>query len=170
MKKVFDDGSYRKILISRPIVPLGRDIGIFQEQKRKKLSHWMQPIFDNLELLCASQANEPSDTMQWVLENKKIEMEAVTYIRGRLPRMFIIIDEAQNSTPMKWKQSFQGPERAQKLFSVEIRLKSIIPTLIKTQMAWPILLENSKIKPSPPRSIWIKQSVSELAAIAWEIL
>lgn len=104
MKKVFDDGVYRKILVSRPIVPLGRDIGYLPGTKEEKLSHWMQPIFDNLELLCVSQGAEPSDILTWVLENKKIEMEAVTYIRGRsLPKMYMIIDEAQNLTPHEVK-------------------------------------------------------------------
>ncbi len=104
MRKVFDEGVYRKILISRPIVPLGRDIGYLPGTKEEKLSSWMQPIFDNLELLCASKPDEVSDTFTWVLENKKIEMEAVTYIRGRsLPRMYIIIDEAQNLTPHEVK-------------------------------------------------------------------
>lgn len=104
MRKVFDEGVYRKILISRPIVPLGRDIGYLPGTKEEKLSSWMQPIFDNLELLCASQGDETTDTLTWVLENKKIEMEAVTYIRGRsLPNMFFIIDEAQNLTPHEVK-------------------------------------------------------------------
>ena len=104
MKKVFDDGTYRKILISRPIVPLGRDIGYLPGTKEEKLSSWMQPIFDNLELLCSSQGDENTDTFTWVLENKKIEMEAMTYIRGRsLPKMYIIIDEAQNLTPHEVK-------------------------------------------------------------------
>ena len=104
MKKVFDDGIYRKILVSRPIVPLGRDIGYLPGTKEEKLSSWMQPIFDNLELLCSSQNHEDTDTFTWVLENKKIEMEAMTYIRGRsLPRMYIIIDEAQNLTPHEVK-------------------------------------------------------------------
>lgn len=104
MKKVFDDGVYRKILVSRPIVPLGRDIGYLPGTKEEKLSSWMQPIFDNLELLCSSQGEEDTDTFTWVLENKKIEMEAMTYIRGRsLPKMYIIIDEAQNLTPHEVK-------------------------------------------------------------------
>ena len=104
MRKVFDEGTYRKILVSRPIVPLGRDIGYLPGTKEEKLSSWMQPIFDNLELLCASQGDEITDTLTWVLENKKIEMEAVTYIRGRsLPKMFFIIDEAQNLTPHEVK-------------------------------------------------------------------
>jgi PhoH-like ATPase len=104
MRKVFDEGVYHKILISRPIVPLGRDIGYLPGTKEEKLSSWMQPIFDNLELLCSSHGDTSSDILQWVLENKKIEMEAVTYIRGRsLPKMFIIIDEAQNLTPHEVK-------------------------------------------------------------------
>ncbi len=104
MRKVFDEGGYHKILITRPIVPLGRDIGYLPGTKEEKLTSWMQPIFDNLELLCASQGDVSGDTLRWVLENKKIEMEAVTYIRGRsLPKMFIIIDEAQNLTPHEVK-------------------------------------------------------------------
>lgn len=104
LRKVFDEGLYTKILVTRPIVPLGRDIGYLPGTKEEKLSSWMQPIFDNLELLCASLGNEPTDTLRWVLDSKKIEMEAVTYIRGRsLPKMFIIIDEAQNLTPHEVK-------------------------------------------------------------------
>ncbi len=104
LRKVYDEGVYNKILVSRPIVPLGRDIGYLPGTKDEKLSSWMQPIFDNLELLCSSLNRDDTDTMQWVLESKKIEMEAVTYIRGRsLPKMFIIIDEAQNLTPHELK-------------------------------------------------------------------
>ncbi|MFN4174208.1 MAG: PhoH family protein, partial [Parachlamydiaceae bacterium] len=62
------------------------------------------PIFDNLEYLCDSHGNEPSETLKWVMESKKLEMEAVTYIRGRsLPNSYIIVDEAQNLTPHEVK-------------------------------------------------------------------
>lgn len=104
LKKVFDDNTYGKILISRPIVPLGRDIGYLPGTKEEKLFHWMQPIYDNLEFLCDSSGHDQSETLKWVMESKKIEMEAVTYIRGRtLPKMYIIIDEAQNLTPHEVK-------------------------------------------------------------------
>lgn len=104
MHKVFDESTYRKILVSRPIVPLGRDIGYLPGSKEEKLTHWMQPIFDNLDLLTSSKGDGSSETQEWVLENKKIEMEAVTYIRGRsLPKMYFIIDEAQNLTPHEIK-------------------------------------------------------------------
>lgn len=104
LRKVFDEGLYTRILVSRPVVPLGRDIGYLPGTKEEKLFNWMQPIFDNLEFLCDSSGREASETLKWVMESKKIEMEAVTYIRGRsLPKMFMIVDEAQNLTPHEVK-------------------------------------------------------------------
>jgi len=104
MRKVFDEGNYSRILVSRPIVPLGRDIGYLPGTKEEKLFAWMQPIYDNLDFLCASTGGESTETLKWVMDSKKIEMEAVTYIRGRsLPKMYIIIDEAQNLTPHEVK-------------------------------------------------------------------
>lgn len=104
LRKVFDEGLYSRILVSRPVVPLGRDIGYLPGTKEEKLFNWMQPIYDNLEFLCESSGHEANETLRWVMESKKIEMEAVTYIRGRsLPKMFIIVDEAQNLTPHEVK-------------------------------------------------------------------
>lgn len=104
LRKVFDENIYTKILVSRPVIPLGRDIGYLPGTKEEKLFNWMQPIYDNLEFLCDSSGHEANETLRWVMESKKIEMEAVTYIRGRsLPKMFIIIDEAQNLTPHEVK-------------------------------------------------------------------
>lgn len=104
MRKVFDEGIYSRVLVSRPVVPLGRDIGYLPGTKEEKLFNWMQPIFDNLEYLCESSGQESSATLHWVMESKKIEMEAVTFIRGRsLPKMYIIVDEAQNLTPHEVK-------------------------------------------------------------------
>ncbi|NGX38357.1 MAG: PhoH-like protein [Chlamydiae bacterium] len=105
MRKVFDEGLYSRILVSRPIVPLGKDIGYLPGTKEEKLLHWMQPIYDNLEFLCSSTSGEGNgETQAYIMESGKIEMEAVTYIRGRtLPKMFIIIDEAQNLTPHEVK-------------------------------------------------------------------
>ncbi|GAB4227002.1 MAG: PhoH family protein [Chlamydiales bacterium] len=104
LRKVFDEAQFNRILVSRPIVPLGRDLGYLPGTKEEKLFNWMQPIYDNLEFLCAVSGSEPNDILQYVLNSKKIEMEAVTYIRGRsLPKMFIIVDEAQNLTPHEVK-------------------------------------------------------------------
>ncbi|NGX56831.1 MAG: PhoH-like protein [Candidatus Anoxychlamydiales bacterium] len=106
MKKTFDESVYSKILISRPIIPLGKDIGFLPGTKEEKLFHWMQPIYDNLEVLCQFSSGDTNDksVYEWVMESKKIEMEAVTYIRGRtLPNLYMIVDEAQNLTPHEVK-------------------------------------------------------------------
>ena len=106
MRKVFDDNNYSRILVSRPIVPLGKDIGYLPGTKEEKLYHWMQPIYDNLEFLCSTTSGEGNGraALEFIMESKKIEMEAVTYIRGRsLPKVYMIIDEAQNLTPHEIK-------------------------------------------------------------------
>jgi PhoH-like ATPase len=106
MHMAFDDNKYNRILVSRPIVPLGKDIGYLPGTKEEKLYHWMQPIYDNLEYLCEITSGEGNgaSSLEFIMESKKIEMEAVTYIRGRsLPKMYMIIDEAQNLTPHEVK-------------------------------------------------------------------
>lgn len=101
-KKVYD-----RLLISRPIMPLGRDIGYLPGSKAEKLENWMEPIFDNLEyVLSVMRKNSPSGfiTMKDLIDNNLIQLEALTYMRGRsIPRQFIIIDEAQNLTPHEIK-------------------------------------------------------------------
>ena len=106
MRKVFDEGVYSRILVSRPIVPLGKDIGYLPGTKEEKLYHWMQPIYDNLEFLCETThgGGNGSAALDFIMQSKKVEMEAVTYIRGRsLPKIYMIIDEAQNLTPHEIK-------------------------------------------------------------------
>jgi PhoH-like ATPase len=106
LRKVFDENVYSKILISRPIIPMGQDIGYLPGGKEEKLANWMQPVYDNLEYICSSSSGNGNaqDTMQWVVDSEKMEMEAMTYIRGRsLPKVYMIIDEAQNLTPHEVK-------------------------------------------------------------------
>jgi PhoH-like ATPase len=103
LQKVMEERVYTKVFVSRPIMPLGRDIGYLPGTKDEKLEHWMQPIYDNLKLLTDAFYDD-EDKLQYLLDSKVLEMEAVTYIRGRsLPRQFIIIDEAQNLTPHEVK-------------------------------------------------------------------
>ncbi|MEW6088925.1 MAG: PhoH family protein [bacterium] len=103
LHKTFNENKYNKILISRPIIPLGKDIGFLPGDKEAKLSHWMQPIFDNLEYLMYMNKNT-DETYESITKSSRMELEAVTYIRGRtLPNQFFIVDEAQNLTPHEVK-------------------------------------------------------------------
>ena len=86
---------YKKLLVARPIVPVGKDIGYLPGEKQEKLRPWMQPIYDNLEYLFNTK--KPGELDAILAGMGSIEVEALTYIRGRsIPDQFIIIDEAQN--------------------------------------------------------------------------
>lgn len=92
-----DFGDYKKLLVARPIVPMGKDLGFLPGEKEEKLRPWMQPIFDNLEYLFNTK--KPGELEAILAGMGSIEVEALTYIRGRsIPDQFIIIDEAQNLT------------------------------------------------------------------------
>ncbi len=108
--KTLDEKKYRRVLVSRPIVPLGKDIGFLPGSKDEKLVHWMQPIFDNLEFILdkgshlQSESEDVDGKVQYLLDTRKLEIEALTYIRGRsIPKQFLIVDEAQNLTPHEVK-------------------------------------------------------------------
>jgi PhoH-like ATPase len=174
LKKVFDEGSYRRILVSRPIIPLGKDIGYLPGSKEEKLYHWMQPIYDNLEYLCRSldgQKESGEATQRWLLDSKKLEMEAVTYIRGRsLPEMWMIIDEAQNLTPHELKAIISRAGHGTK----------VILTGDLTQIDNPYLNESSngliwivlKLREHPlfGHMLFKRTERSELASLAAEVL
>lgn len=92
-----DYGQYKKLLVARPIVPVGKDLGFLPGEKEEKLRPWMQPIYDNLEYLF--NVKKPGELDAILAGMGSIEVEALTYIRGRsIPDQFIIIDEAQNLT------------------------------------------------------------------------
>lgn len=95
--KVEDDHKYKKLLIARPVVPMGKDIGYLPGEKDEKLRPWMQPIYDNLEYLFDTKKS--GDIEKILMGLGSIQVEALTYIRGRsIPGQFIIVDEAQNLT------------------------------------------------------------------------
>jgi PhoH-like ATPase len=112
MAKVFSEERYEKLLVARPIMPLGRDIGYLPGDKDEKLTAWMQPIFDNLSYLLStrgggSQHAESISSEQRItklMADGKLVLEPLTYIRGRsIPHQFMIVDEAQNLTPHEVK-------------------------------------------------------------------
>lgn len=87
---------YKKLILSRPVQSTSKDIGFLPGTKEEKLMPWLQPFFDNLEVIFDKRGKAYIDML---MKNGTIEMEALTYIRGRtLPDTIFIIDEAQNIT------------------------------------------------------------------------
>jgi PhoH-like ATPase len=106
LKSVLDDGTYARLLVSRPIFPLGKDVGFLPGTIEEKLNPWMQPIFDNLEYIFATGRTRMSSGRDWaeLVASGTLQVEPLTYIRGRsLPNQFLIVDEAQNLTPHEVK-------------------------------------------------------------------
>ncbi|HOI74919.1 MAG TPA: PhoH family protein [Syntrophales bacterium] len=99
LEKVMEQKAYARLLITRPVIPLGNDLGFLPGSKEEKLRPWMQPIYDNLEFIFSNN-QEPHRIIEHIMDRGLLEMEALAYIRGRsIPRQFIICDEAQNLTP-----------------------------------------------------------------------
>ncbi len=173
LKKVFDEDVYSRILISRPIMPLGKDIGFLPGTKEEKLYHWMQPIYDNLEFLCENTcgAGNGSETKDFIMESDKIEMEAVTYIRGRtLPKMYIIIDEAQNLTPHEMKTIISRAGQGTKVILSGDPSQIDNPYLDKDSNALTYIVGKFKHHAIFGHMMFRKTERSELAALAADIL
>jgi PhoH-like ATPase len=106
LQKTMEESVYQKLLVSRPIFPLGRDIGYLPGDVEQKLNPWMQPIFDNVEYLMNLSRSEKKSGRGYheLVDLGIMEIEPLTYIRGRsIPNQFIIVDEAQNLTPHEVK-------------------------------------------------------------------
>ena len=173
LRKVLDEAVYSRILISRPIVPLGKDIGYLPGTKEEKLYHWMQPIYDNLEFLCESTSGQEnrSATQKWIMESRKIEMEAVTYIRGRsLPKIYMIIDEAQNLTPHEVKTIVSRAGQGTKVVLTGDPTQIDNPYLDKDSNALTFLVGKMQHLPLFGHMLLERTERSPLAAVAAEVL
>ena len=88
-----EKGRYNRIIVSRPVQPLGKDIGFLPGTMEEKMAPWMKPIFDNMQFIMGSDRT----MLDMYLEKGVIEIDAITYIRGRsISNAYVIIDEAQN--------------------------------------------------------------------------
>ncbi len=108
LAKTTDEDEYHKLLVARPVFPLGKDLGFLPGDLDEKLNPWMQPIFDNLELLLSGgNANRKkgfSKGYQELITQGMLQVEPLTYIRGRsLPNIYFVVDESQNLTPHEIK-------------------------------------------------------------------
>jgi len=173
LRKVFDEATYSRILVSRPIMPLGKDIGYLPGTKEEKLFHWMQPIYDNLEFLCETTSGQENghETQKWIMDSKKIEMEAVTYIRGRtLPKMYIIVDEAQNLTPHEVKTIISRAGQGTKVILTGDPTQIDNPYLDKDSNALTFIVGKLKDQSIFGHIFLERTERSELAAIAADLL
>ena len=104
LQQIFGQKRYEKLLVFRPTMPVSRDLGYLPGDINDKMRPWMQPVYDALELIRSMDRRGGRLLPNDVLNCPEISVEPLTYIRGRsIPNQFIIIDEAQNLTPLEVK-------------------------------------------------------------------
>lgn len=160
---------YKKLLVARPIVPVGKDIGYLPGEKQEKLRPWMQPIYDNLEYLFNTK--KPGELDSILAGMGSIEVEALTYIRGRsIPKQFIIIDEAQNLTKHEVKTILTRVGEGSKIVLMGDPQQIDHPYLDEFNNGLTYVLEKFKNQSAAGHIKLIKGERSDLAQLAADIL
>lgn len=188
LMRVADEKRYRRLVVARPVFPLGKDIGFLPGSLDEKLNPWMKPIFDSLDLLCGSEDQAgtgheraiPKDkngnkghvpNYQALLDQKIIEVEPLTYIRGRsLPRQFLVIDESQNLTPHEVKTVITRAGEGTKVVLTGDRYQIDNPYVDATSNGLSYVVERFRMSPMAGHVTLRKGERSSLAEAAAALL
>jgi len=184
LQKVIQEEKYNRLVISRPIFPLGKDIGYLPGTKQEKFNPWMQPIYDNMDILLMSHHQEKVEkakgngirlkkrpSLEDFLSYGFIELEPLTYIRGRsLPAQFMIIDEAQNLTPHEMKTIITRAGENTKIVLTGDPYQIDIPYLDSETNGLSIVAEKFKQEEIAGHLTLVKGERSELAELAAKYL
>jgi PhoH-like ATPase len=104
LKRTVNDREFRRLVVARPTIAMGKELGFLPGSLDEKLSPWMQPIHDALEMLGDLNMGHEHRRTGDMLKGGTIVVEALSYIRGRsIAHQFMIVDEAQNLTPLEAK-------------------------------------------------------------------
>ena len=204
LKQCLDEQIYEKLIVTKPVNPVGRDIGFLPGTKEEKMDPWIAPIKDNLNFLFGNKNNSPyysstknSDStqqkgkknirvkkdgeppvvfksdpyIQMLFESGKIEVEAITYMRGRsIANAFMIIDEAQNLTNHELKTIITRVGEGTKIILLGDIQQIDVPYLDMLSNGLTYSIEKFKNSRLSGHVTLIKGERSELATLAAEIL
>jgi PhoH-like ATPase len=184
LQKVADDKRYSRLLISRPVVPMGKDIGYLPGDINEKLTPWMQPLYDNFDLIFgtvqsreAREATGREKTAAWrkgheeLVEMGLLQIEPLTYIRGRtLPNQFLIVDEAQNLTPHEVKTILTRAGEGTKVILTGDPDQIDNPYVDAASNGLTYVVERFKNEPLAGHITFIKGERSDLAERATQLL
>ena len=173
LQKVTEEQVFAKMLVSRPIFPMGRDVGYLPGTIEEKLNPWMQPIYDNLELLLGLNKTDKKDGRSYaeLVDLGFVEIEPLTYIRGRsLPNVYMIVDEAQNLTPHEVKTIITRAGEGTKIILTGDPYQIDHPYLDSSNNGLTTVAERFKNEAIAGHVILTKGERSQLAELATQIL
>ncbi len=170
LHKTLDEGQFQRLLVSRPIFPMGRDIGYLPGDIEQKLNPWMQPIFDNVEFLMGAD-KKAAGRAQELINQGMLNIEPLTYIRGRsIPKQYLIVDEAQNLTPHEIKTIVTRAGRGTKVVLTGDIYQIDNPYVDSANSGLTYAVERFKGHPIAAHVTLTKGERSELAELAANIL
>lgn len=172
LEKVIGENEYRRLLVSRPVVPMGNDIGYLPGDINEKLGPWMQPIFDNIDYLFNINKEKKSfDAYEELASEGLLKIEALTYIRGRsIPDQYMIIDEAQNLSKHEVKTIISRAGEGTKIILTGDPDQIDNPRLDSINNGLTYVIEQFKDQKIAAHITLSKGERSELADIASDIL
>jgi len=186
LEKTIEEETYKKLLVTRPVIPLGNDIGFLPGDKDEKMRPWMSPIYDNLEYIFGmskegkkdkeKEMDKPKNSnvehmIQYFKDKGQLELEALTYIRGRtIPKQYIIVDEAQNLTPHEVKTILTRAGEGTKVVLTGDPHQIDHPYLDSSSNGLTYCVEKFKGVKIAGHVTFVKGERSELAQIAAEII
>lgn len=171
LRRTIDEGAYSRVLISRPIIPLGRDLGYLPGTVDEKLNPWLQPIYDNLDLLLGSGSKQKGLSLPKLVDDGLIQVEPLTYIRGRsLPHQFLIVDEAQNLTPHEVKTIITRSGQGTKVVLTGDPFQIDNPYVDSASNGLTIATDRFKAEKLSGHIVLLKGERSELAELATNLL
>lgn len=170
LHKTLDQSQFQRLLVSRPIFPMGRDIGYLPGDIEQKLNPWMQPIFDNVEFLMGAD-KKAAGRAQELINQGMLNIEPLTYIRGRsIPKQYLIVDEAQNLTPHEIKTIVTRAGRGTKVVLTGDIYQIDNPYVDSVNSGLTYAVEKFKGHPIAAHVTLTKGERSELAELAANIL
>ena len=175
LERTIEARIFQRLVVSRPVFPLGRDIGFLPGDIDEKLKPWMQPIRDNLEFLMGtSQAlsrGKGRKDIQSLFDLGMIEVEPLTYIRGRsMPGQYLIVDEAQNLTPHELKTIITRAGEGTKVVLTGDPYQIDNPYIDSSSNGLTYVVERFKEEPIAGHITLVKGERSDLAELAATLL
>ena len=175
LEKTIEARTFQRLVVSRPVFPLGKDIGFLPGDIEEKLRPWMQPIRDNLDFLMGASAvagrAKGKKDLQSLFDLGMIEVEPLTYIRGRsMPNQYLIVDEAQNLTPHEIKTIITRAGEGTKVVLTGDPYQIDNPYIDSSSNGLTFVVDRFKEEPIAGHITLVKGERSDLAELAATLL
>lgn len=172
LQRTMDENAYRRMVVCRSIVPVGKDLGFLPGTKEEKLDPWMGAIYDNLSFLAdRKNPEEGEEKAHYLLDSGKIEIASISHMRGRsLPNQYMIVDDAQNLTPHEMKTILTRAGEGTKIIVTGDPYQIDTPYLDVESNGLTYTVDRLKGQPSYGHITFTKTERSRLADMASKLL